>query len=121
MQTTNSNELIIEVIQIKKAALIFRAVNHPLRRQILQLLHQNGRMTVTEVFIKLRLEQSVASQHLAILRKAGFVLTERQGKFIFYSVNYQRLKQIHQVAEDIIHVAKEKASDTELSTESWAL
>jgi DNA-binding transcriptional ArsR family regulator len=118
MQTTNQNELIIEVIQIKKAALIFRAVNHPLRRQILQLLHQNGRMTVTEVFIKLRLEQSVASQHLAILRKAGFVLTERQGKFIFYSVNYQRIKQIHQVAEDIIQVAKEKAGDAELSTES---
>jgi len=102
MHTSNENELPIEVIQIKKAALVFRAINHPLRRQLLQLLHQNVRMTVTEIYIKLRLEQSVASQHLAILRKAGMVNTERQGKFIFYSVNYQRLKQVHQIAGDVI-------------------
>jgi DNA-binding transcriptional ArsR family regulator len=51
---------------------------------------------------KLKLEQSVASQHLSILRKAGFVLTERQGKFIFYSVNYQRLKEVEQFVGNII-------------------
>ena len=102
MQTANDNELPIEAIQVKKGALVFRAINHPLRRQMLQLLHENARMTVTEIFIKLRLEQSVASQHLVILRKAGMVSTERQGKFIFYSVNYQRIKQVHQIASDII-------------------
>ena len=46
-------------------------------------------MTVTDIYVKLRLEQSVASQHLAILRKAGVVQTERDGKFIFYSLGYQ--------------------------------
>jgi DNA-binding transcriptional ArsR family regulator len=102
MNITNGKELAIESLQIKKAALIFRAINHPLRRQMLQLLHENARMTVTEIYIKLRLEQSVASQHLAILRKAGMVNTEREGKFIFYSVNYQRLKQVHQTAGNII-------------------
>ena len=102
MNTSNDNELPIEVIQVKKAALIFRAINHPLRKQMLQLLHENVRMTVTEIFIKLRLEQSVASQHLAVLRKAGMVNTERQGKFIFYSVNYQRIKQVHQVAGEFV-------------------
>ena len=90
-----------DLISIKKAAHIFRAINHPLRKEMLLLLHKNVRMTVTEVFIKLRLEQSVASQHLAILRKSGLVMTERQGKFIFYAVNYQRLKQIHQIATEI--------------------
>jgi DNA-binding transcriptional ArsR family regulator len=103
MHTSNENDLPVEVIQVKKAALIFRAINHPLRKQMLQLLHENVRMTVTEVFIKLRLEQSVASQHLAVLRKAGMVNTERQGKFIFYSVSYQRIKQVHQIAAEIIN------------------
>ena len=70
-----SSELKIDVIQLKKAALILRAVNHKLRQQIMKLIHQNGKMTVTEIYVKLRLEQSVASQHLAILRKAGFVNT----------------------------------------------
>ncbi|MGN6166062.1 MAG: ArsR/SmtB family transcription factor [Flavisolibacter sp.] len=102
MQLLNENELPIETLQIKKGALVFRAINHPLRRQILEALHQNVRMTVTEIFIKLRLEQSVASQHLAILRRAAMVNTERQGKFIFYSVNYQRIKQVHQIAAEII-------------------
>src|SRR3954470_14460085 len=90
-----STELKIDVIQLKKAALILRAINHKLRQQILKLIHNNGKMTVTEIYVKLRLEQSVASQHLAILRKAGYVNTLRDGKFIFYSVNYDRLEQVH--------------------------
>ena len=103
MQTTQTeNDLHIEVLQLKKAALIYRAVNHQLRQQMLQLLHKNQRMAVTDVYIKLRLEQSVASQHLAILRKAGFVNTERDGKRIFYSVNYQRLQEVGKRAEDLI-------------------
>lgn len=90
------------MLTLKKAALILRAVNHPLRQQVLKLLHQHKRMTVTEIYKKLRLEQSVASQHLAILRRAGFAVTEREGKFIFYSVNYQRLKDVQQFSTSLI-------------------
>ena len=100
--TVSSSELRIDVIQLKKAALILRAVNHKLRQQMLRLLHQNGKMTVTEIYVKLRLEQSVASQHLAILRKAGFVNTVRDGKFIYYSVNYERLDQVHHFVHDLL-------------------
>lgn len=94
--------LLIEDLKIKKSALIFRAINHPLRQQMLGLLHQNKQMTVTSLYAELRLEQSVASQQLAILRKAGLVSTNRQAKFIFYSVNYQRLTQIHSIAAQLI-------------------
>jgi DNA-binding transcriptional ArsR family regulator len=97
-----ATELKIDVIQLKKASLILRAINHKLRQQILKLVHQNGKMTVTEIYVKLRLEQSVASQHLAILRKAGFVNTLRDGKFIFYSVNHSRLDQVHQIVHDLL-------------------
>lgn len=97
-----SSELKIEIIQLKKAALILRAVNHKLRQQILKLIHENEKMTVTEIYVKLRLEQSVASQHLAILRKAGYVNTLRDGKFIFYSVNYSRLDQVHTIVHDLL-------------------
>ena len=98
----SSSELKIDVLQLKKAALILRAVNHKLRQQILKLIHQNGKMTVTEIYVKLRLEQSVASQHLAILRKAGYVNTLRDGKFIFYSVNQSRLDQVHSIVHDLL-------------------
>lgn len=95
-------ELKIDVIQLKKAALILRAVNHKLRQQILKLIHQQEKMTVTEIYVKLRLEQSVASQHLAILRKAGFVSTLRDGKFIYYSVNHERLEQVHNFVHELL-------------------
>src|SRR5213595_3376444 len=99
---SSSTELRIDVIQLKKAALILRAVNHKLRQQIMKLIHQNGKMTVTEIYVKLRLEQSVASQHLAILRKAGFVKTERDGKFIYYAVNAERLEELNKFVKDLV-------------------
>jgi len=97
-----NTELKIDVIQLKKASLILRAVNHKLRQQIMRLLHQHERMTVTEIYVKLRLEQSVASQHLAILRKAGYVNTFRDGKFIYYSVNHDRLAQVHAIVYELL-------------------
>ena len=97
-----NGELKIDVIQLKKAALVLRAINHKLRQQMMKLLHQHGKMTVTEIYVKLRLEQSVASQHLAILRKAGYVNTLRDGKFIFYSVNHDRLAQVHTIVYDLL-------------------
>lgn len=99
---STNNDLKIDVIQLKKAALVLRAVNHKLRQQIMKLIYQNGKMTVTEIYIKLRLEQSVASQHLAILRKAGFVNTTRDGKFIYYSINTERLGEIHHFVKDLL-------------------
>lgn len=97
-----TNDLKIDALQLKKASLIVRAVNHKLRQQILKLIHQHKTITVTEIYVRLRLEQSVASQHLAILRRAGVVNTEREGKFIHYSVNYDRLKHIQHVVNDML-------------------
>lgn len=92
----------IDFYQVKKAALILRAINHKLRQQLLKLIHDEKRLTVTEIYVKLRLEQSVASQHLAILRKAGFVTTEREGKFIYYRVNHQRLLDVGSAVKELL-------------------
>jgi DNA-binding transcriptional ArsR family regulator len=93
----------IDIAQLKRAALILRAVNHKLRQQILKLINEHGRMTVTEIYVKLRLEQSVASQHLAILRKAGFVNTVRDGKYIYYSVSQERLDEVHEFSVQLLN------------------
>ena len=82
--------------------MIWRALNHKLRQQIVKLIDEQQKMTVTEIYVKLRLEQSVASQHLAILRRAGIVITTREGKFIFYTVDYNRLEQINQFVEQLV-------------------
>jgi DNA-binding transcriptional ArsR family regulator len=101
--TQEEMDLKVDTIQLKKAALVLRAINHKLRQQILRLINEHDRMTVTEIYVKLRLEQSVASQHLAILRKAGFVNTVRDGKFIYYSVSKERLVEVHDFSQQLLN------------------
>ena len=91
----------LDYAELRKAVLVLRAVNHKLRQRVIDLLEENDSMTVTDIYIKLRLEQSVASQHLAILRRAGVVDTERQGKFINYSLNRDRLAQISRLVDEL--------------------
>lgn len=100
--SNNGSILKLDLVNLKKASLVLRSVNHKLRQQILKLIDEHGKMTVTEIYVKLRLEQSVASQHLAILRKAGFVKTDRDGKFIYYSVNTNRLEELDKFVRDLV-------------------
>lgn len=98
----NENLPDIDYHNVKKAALVLRALNHKLRQQVIKTIHENKRLTVTELYVKLRLEQSVASQHLAILRKAGIVTTKRDGKFIFYTINFSRIEAINQFVKSLV-------------------
>jgi DNA-binding transcriptional ArsR family regulator len=95
-------ELKIELLTLKKADITIRALNHKLRLQIIRLLQDKGEMTVTEIYSKLKLEQSVASQHLAILRRAGIVITRRDGKFIFYTLNSVRIEEIYNISKALV-------------------
>lgn len=105
--SVNSNnimerELRIDYQIIKKSVLILRAVNHKLRQEMIRLIEKEGKMTVTDLYVKLRLEQSVASQHLALLRRAGVVVTTRDGKFIYYSVDRERLDEISRLLVELV-------------------
>jgi len=82
----------LELIRTTRKAM--RAADHPLRQNIMSLLRKTKQTTVTDIYSKLRLEQSVASQHLAILRQAGLVSTKRDGREIYYSVNEDAVKHL---------------------------
>lgn len=86
---------------IKEAAETVRSFNHPIRLRIVDLLETHSKMTVTDIYVKLRVEQSVASQHLAILRKAGVLVTERNGKYIHYTLNKSRIEHITRNLEQL--------------------
>ena len=83
--------------------MVLRALNHKLRHQILDLIENENRITVTDIYVRLRLEQSVASQHLAILRRAGIVVTQREGKFIYYTVNFSRIEEINRITGELVN------------------
>ena len=86
--------------KIRKAALKLRALNHGLRKRILVAL-DDGEMTVTDLYVNLRMEQSVVSQHLAILLKQNMVVGERSGKFIYYRVNTDEMIRIAPIVSDL--------------------
>ncbi|MDQ3244956.1 MAG: ArsR family transcriptional regulator [bacterium] len=67
----------------------------------MDLLEKKGAVTVTGIYIKLRLEQSIASQHLGILRRAGVVKTKKQDRWIYYSLNRDCLNQISEIVKGL--------------------
>ena len=86
---------------LKRASLTLRALNHPLRKRILAFVEEKKKIPVTEIYVKLKIEQSVASQHLAILRKAEIVKTTREGKFMWYTPNKKRLEAIAKLIDNL--------------------
>jgi DNA-binding transcriptional ArsR family regulator len=102
LSNSDKGEIKLDYNTLRKAVLVLRSVNHKLRQSMIKLLEESEEMTVTELYVKLRLEQSVASQHLAILRRAGVVNTRREGKFIYYSLNKDRITEIAGMIDDLV-------------------
>lgn len=61
-----------------------RAIAHPMRIAIIDVLHKKRNMTVTEIFEQLDIEQAIASHHLRILKSKNVVDVKRDGKNSIY-------------------------------------
>ncbi len=85
---------------IKKAAKVYRAMNHPLRKAIIALL-ASGELSVTEIMEQMKLIQSVCSQQLAILRMESIVTTRREKKNIYYKLNLRRVLEIERLSKEL--------------------
>ena len=72
---------------------LMRALAHPLRLKILEFIDKHGTINVNKIYNTLKIEQSITSQHLRILRLAGVVHAIRDGKFIHYSIDYSIIKR----------------------------
>lgn len=83
---------------LNKATKVIRALNHPLRQKMVNHIGLFEQLTVSVIQSGFGLDQSVTSQHLAILRNAGIVTTKRDGKYIYYSVDKERVKNICELA-----------------------
>lgn len=68
-----------------------KALGDPIRLQIVKAL-QSGAMSVSDLAILLDMELANVSHHLRVLYHAHLVTTEREGKYIYYHLNQQFLK-----------------------------
>lgn len=84
----------LDITKLEMAANRLRAMAHPMRIAIIELLQQKEKLSVTEIYKKLKIEQASASHHLNILKSKGVLASRRDGKKIFYSLRSKTLSQI---------------------------
>jgi ArsR family transcriptional regulator len=65
---------------------VFKALNDPTRREILQLLQEKD-LTAGEIAEKFQISWPSISHHLDLLKQAKLVIAEKEGQFIYYSLN----------------------------------
>lgn len=72
-------------------AAVAKALGHPARLQIVELLASQEQCRGAEVFAELSLAQSTVSEHLRILRDARIVTASRVGASVVYCLRYEIL------------------------------
>lgn len=86
---------------IKIQAKLFRGFSDPSRLSILDALRA-GALTVTEIVEVTSLTQSNVSNHLACLRDCGLVVTEQEGRFVYYRLSDKRVGKLLNLADELL-------------------
>jgi DNA-binding transcriptional ArsR family regulator len=81
---------------------LFRALAHPVRIRILELL-SNGQRTVQELQDALNADQPAVSQHLAALRARGLVISRKAGTLAYYTIRVPAVAELLRVAREILN------------------
>ncbi len=84
----------LDLQKLEMAASKLRAIAHPMRIAIIDLLTENKKLTVTQIYEHLNIEQASASHHLNILKNKGLLESKRNGKMIYYSLKLQVLSNV---------------------------
>lgn len=80
---------------MKEAAELFKPLSVDKRIEIIELLKKEA-TNVNAIAEALGITQSAVSQHLRLLKGAGLVKDERQGYWIYYSLNRDALEKCRQ-------------------------
>ncbi|WNJ16966.1 autorepressor SdpR family transcription factor [Pontibacter sp. G13] len=73
--------------------ILFKALNDPTRRQILELL-KDGAMTAGQIADGFDMSKPSISHHLDLLKRADLIVGEKRGQFIHYSINTSVLEDL---------------------------
>lgn len=66
--------------------LLFKALNDPTRRAILELLKDKD-LTAGEIADQFKISWPSISHHLELLKRAGLVISVKEGQYVYYSIN----------------------------------
>jgi ArsR family transcriptional regulator len=83
----------------------FHALSDPTRRQILQELRK-GPLTSGEIAERFESSWPTISRHLAVLRDAGLVLSEKSGQQVIYELN---TTVFHDLIEQLLELTRSRS------------
>lgn len=72
---------------------VFKALSDKTRRKILELLKEEDR-TAGEIAEYFNITKASISHHLSILKQANLISDEREGQFIYYSLNTSIFEEV---------------------------
>jgi DNA-binding transcriptional ArsR family regulator len=71
---------------------VFKALSDPTRREVLSLL-RDGPLSAGEISDRFEVSRPTMSAHFAVLREAGLVTSEKQGKSVIYQLQMSVLEE----------------------------
>jgi ArsR family transcriptional regulator len=89
---------------------LFKALAHPARIRALEVLSE-GERSVGDIQALVGLEASHLSQQLAVLRRAGLVVTRKDGASVIYSIANPHLVELLTVARQVLIAALARTED----------
>jgi len=81
---------------------LFKGLAHPIRIRILEVLSSAAEVSVSELLAVIELEASHVSQHLAVLRRNGLVVSERRGSLVYYRLASPAVAELLRVARGLL-------------------
>ena len=81
--------------------------SNPIRLEILNLL-RDKEMSVTELIKMSKLSQVNISQHLSIMKAKGIVVSQREGKMIYYKLSNPKIIKAFDIIREVLTERLEK-------------
>lgn len=101
-------EELVEVLDSK----FFKTLSEPVRVQILKFLMLNGRADIGNISENMPQDRSVISRHLSLMEEAGILISQKESRHVFYSVNgLSFLEKLVDITEKIDKCIKECCPD----------
>ena len=99
MKAKDKTQELTPMPAMEEAAECLKTLAHPHRLRIIQMLLQ-GRYAVGELAEACEIPSHMASEHLRLMQRCGFLTSEKEGRKTFYRVTEPHLGKIMQCVED---------------------
>lgn len=88
-----TSQRLTSLSDLEQAAECLRVLAHPHRLRMIQMLLR-GRYTVGELADACELPSAMASEHLRLMQRCGFLSSAKDGRKVFYEVAEPHLRNI---------------------------